>query len=341
MIMTRMSAEQCEPKKVFIPAPDRLLRRIIYVVLMNRAVEAVLVSLIAIGFLLTSIIDGIIGTRVERQFIASLRSVSKDRLSPLRRAQIRYIFRCHYGLSRIGIKLAGGSYWLSIPCVVKGRREGRPVKYLAKIINDQSAVKHRYMTMLRNLGIIAGGAEMWFETYEDARDMASFERHCLSRLREEGVNAPAVLGMHQLNEDDYMLVTEFIEGRTLSDVAMGVEEISEVLAILKKMHDSKVIHGDIKLDNFLYSDGKIYLVDCLKIGHTALPVAQAFDLICALCSLCEKAPVDTVISLARSHFTENELLYAGTLLDIAVAKADIDLSPEKSRELRRELGNPV
>jgi tRNA A-37 threonylcarbamoyl transferase component Bud32 len=136
-------------------------------------------------------------------------------------------------------------------------------------------------------------------------------------------------------------VTEFIEGKPLSEVTLGTAEISDVLAILKKMHDSKAIHGDIKLDNFLYSGGKIYLVDCLKIGHTALQVAQAFDLICALCSLCIKAPVDTVISLARSHFAEEELLYAGTLLDIAVAKADIDLPPEKIRELRIALGNPV
>ncbi len=341
MILTGMSAAQCETKDAFGQSPDRLARKIAYYIFMNRVVEAILVSLIAACFMVTTIIDGILGTRVERRFIDSLRSISRDKLSRLRRAQIRYIFRCQYGLSKIKIRLAGGSYWLSIPCVVEGRKDGRPVKYMAKIINDQSAVKHRYMTMLRNLGIIAGGVEFWFEQYDSARDMASFERHCLDRLREKGVNSPAVMGMHSLNEEDYMLVTEFIEGKTLSDVTLGTAEISDVLATLKKMHDSKVIHGDIKLDNFLYSGGKVYLIDCLKIGHTTLPVAQAFDLICALCSLCEKAPVDTVMGLARRHFTEDELTYAGTMLDVAVSKVDIDLPPEKARELRQELGNPV
>lgn len=336
-----MSAAQCETKDTFGQSPDRLARRIAYYIFMNRVVEAILVSLIAACFMVTTIIDGILGTRVERRFIDSLRSISRDKLSRLRKAQMRYIFRCQYGLSKISIRLAGGTYWLSIPCVVEGRKAGKPVRYMAKIINDQSAVKHRYMTMLRNLGILAGGAEFWFEKYEDARDMATFERHCLDRLREKGVNSPRVMGMHSLNEEDYMLVTEFIEGKNLSEVTLGTAEISEVLAILKKMHDSKVIHGDIKLDNFLYSDGKIYLVDCLKIGHTTLPVAQAFDLICALCSLCEKAPVKAVMGEARRHFTEEELLFAGNLLDIAVSKVDIDLPPDKSRELRQELGNPV
>ncbi len=341
MILTRMCAAQCDTQKAFSRSPDRLLRRIAYILLKNRLVEAILIVLIAVCFGVTTIFDSIFNTRTERLFIHNLQKMSKDQLNPLREAQIRQIFRCQYSVSRISIRLAGGSYWLSIPCIVEGLKKGKPVKYLAKIVNDKSAIKHTYMTMLRNIGVLAGGTELWFDEYEDARDMVSFEHHCLARLRKEGVNAPEAIGIHSLNEDDYMLVTEFIEGAPLSEVRLDQKEIDEVLAILKKMHDSHFIHGDIKLDNFMYSGGKIYVLDCLKIGKTALPLAQAFDLICALCSLCEKAPVLTVMMLARKHFSEEELRYAGNLLDVAASKVDIDLPPEKIRELRGELGNPV
>lgn len=336
-----MSAEQCRTRESHSHSPDGLLKKVTYFLLMNRVVETVIVALMAAAFLATTIVDGLLGTRLERRFIDSLRSVSRDRLSRLRKTQIRYIFRCQYGLARISIRLAGGSYWLSIPCIVEGRKKGARVKYMAKIINNQSALKHRYMTLLRNIGVLAGGAGLWFEEYADAEDMASFEGHCLTRLREQGVNAPAVLGIHHLNQDDYMLVTEFIEGEPLSKVDLGAREVDEVLSLLKKMHDSRFIHGDIKLDNFLWSGGEIYVVDCLKIGSVDRPEALEFDLICALCSLCEKAPVATVMRLARQHFAEEDLLRAGILLDVAVGKVDIDLPPEKIRELRQELGNPV
>lgn len=321
--------------------PHGPLDRAAYKALNNRVVEAVVVAALAAGFLAATVIDGVLRTGLERRLIDSLRSVSRDRLSRLRKTQIKYVFRCRFGLSRIKIRLAGGSYWLSIPCVVEGRKGGKNVKYMAKIINDLSAVKHRYMTVLRNLGVVAAAGDLRFDEYEDAKEMAYFERYCLTRLREEGVDAPAVAGMFRLNEDDYMLVTEFIEGRPLSEVSLDDDMIGQVFRDIRTMHANGFVHGDIKLDNFLASQGRIYVVDCLKVGYSALKVAESFDTICALCAMSQKAPVARVMALARARFSEEELLQAGRLLDIAVSKVDIKLPEEKVRELRRALGNPV
>ncbi len=317
------------------------LGRVVHKVLNNRLVEAVIVALLAVSFLATAVIDGILRTHAKRRLIDSLRDVSRDRLNKLRKAQIKHVFRSRFGLSKIRIKLAGGSYWLSIPCIVEGERNGRKVKYMAKIVNDMSEIKHRYMTMLRNLGVLAGAAELRFDEYRGAKDMVSFERYCLTRMKGELVNAPAVIGTFRLNEDDYMLVREFIEGQTLSDVPLDDRMLDQILGDVKLMHEHGFVHGDIKLDNFLVSDGTVYIVDCLKVGYAGYHEAKSFDLICTICAMCQKAPVSRVLEHARLFFSEKDLRQAGQLLDIAVSKVDIQLPDEKVRELRRALGNHV
>ncbi len=250
------------------------------------------------------------------------------------------MFRCKFGLSNIRIRLAGGSYWLSIPCIVEGRKDGKDVKHMAKIINGMSATKHRYMTLLRNLGVLAVAGDLRFDEYADAKDMACFERHCLTAMKDQSVATPAVIGIYRLNEDDYMLVTEFIDGVPLSEVSLGDSELDQIFQDIKTMHEHGFVHGDIKLDNFLVSHGKIFVVDCLKIGQTTSDAAELFDIICALCAMSQKMQVGKVLGHARKYFPEEELRRAGRLLDIAVSKADIELPEEKVRELRQALGNP-
>ena len=188
-------------------------------------------------------------------FINWIQGVSRDRLNVLRRAQIKHVFKRHYGLKKIKIKLAGGSYWLSVPCVVSGfeKRTRAAKKYLAKIVSDRSVIKHRYMTMLRNLGVLAEGASLKFEEYADSMDMACFERENLTRLRNRGVRVPDVYGLYRLGGDDYMLVMEFIEGRPLSDGDLDGKKIGQAFGTIRAIHDSGMFHGDVKLDNFMFS----------------------------------------------------------------------------------------
>ena len=306
----------------------------------NNIVVVTLAILIAgIIYAVASVADWLFGTRLKRAFIAWIQGVSRDRLNVLRKAQIRHVFKRYFHLKKIRIRLAGGSYWLSIPCIVTGVERGthNPKKYLAKIVSDRSVIKHRYMTTLRNLGVLADGSSLKFLEYENARDMACFEIDNLKKLREQGVHVPDAYGLYRLGGEDYMLVMEFIEGKPLSGVALDRDLMVQVFGTLRAMHDSGMFHGDVKLDNFMVSGGQVVVFDSLRIDSGERNQAQAFDLSSAICALSQKASVSMVLEEARRHYSDREIEAAGAIIDVALAKVDLELPPNKIEELKRAL----
>ncbi len=279
-------------------------------------------------------------TRLRRSYTSWIQHISADRLSVLRRAQIKYIFKREYGLKKIKIKLAGGSYWLSIPCMVKGieKKTRQEKKYMAKIINDRSTLKHKYLTLMRNVGLIAEGRRLKFDEHAGPRDMGEFERRCLVGIKQSSVNAPEVFGLHHLGADDYMLVMEYIEGRPLSKIDIDGAMLDELFRSLKTMHESGIYHGDIKLDNYIYSKGDLFVFDCLKLDENESKEAAAFDLACLLCALAEKVPMGDIVEHAKKMFDDAELRQAAWMVDVAMNKSDLELSAAKVKELKEGLG---
>ena len=305
----------------------------------NILVETLTIFLAGSIFITASAADRLFGTKLRRAFIEWIQGISRDRLNVVRKAQVRHVFKRHYRLKKVRIKLAGGSYWLSVPCVVSGieRKKHEAKKYLAKIVGDRSVIKHRYMTMLRNLGVLAEGAGPKFLEYENARDMACFERDNLMKLRERGVRVPDVYGLYRLGGNDYMLVMEFIEGKPLSKIDLDRTKVGQVFAALRAVHDSGMFHGDVKLDNFMVSGGQIVVFDSIRIDPGELGQALEFDLACAICALTQKVPVPLVLEQARKYYSDREIAGAGGLLDVALAKVDLELPPGKIKELKQAL----
>jgi tRNA A-37 threonylcarbamoyl transferase component Bud32 len=319
--------------------PD-YIRKAAGAILNNFVVEAALVGLLGVLYLGTSAADRLFGTRLRRAYVERMQAISRDRLNFLRKAQIRHVFKKKYGLKRIKIRLAGGSYWLSIPCIVKGvsRKTHKEEKYLAKIMNERSALKHNYMTLMRNMGVLAEGVGLRFDEYHCGQEMGEYEQHCLERLRSSSINAPEVYGFYGLGGDDYMLVMEYIEGRPLSKVDIDGAILDQLFNILKVMREHGIFHGDVKLDNFILSGDKVYVFDCLKIDRSDADSATAFDLACLLCALVEKAPASVLMDHARRYFSDRELLRAESMVDMALYKSDIELSESSIKALKESLG---
>jgi hypothetical protein len=306
----------------------------------NRFTVSLVVFLVGAGFVLLRALDAVFHLKLRRYFSSFVHDASRDRLTAVRKAQISYLFRRKYKLGKIRMELAGGSYWMSIPVIISGvdRRTKEEKKYMGKIIDDASLLKHRYMTLMRNLGVLASGAGLTFEEHTDAKDMVEYERESLVKLKKQGVNVPAVYGVHKLNYEDYMLVMEFIDGRPLSKVELTEGVIEQIFATLKTMHDSGVFHGDIKLDNFLLMDCCLVVVDCLKMDSGDTEKAQDFDLICAICALAQKVPVPWILALARKYHSEEELRRSYRFIGVALNKVDLDLSTDTIKEIADTLG---
>ncbi len=88
------------------------------------------------------------------------------------------------------------------------------------------------------------------------------EANLLREARRIGVNVPRVLEVEKSK-----IVMEFIEGKKLKYVIdeideKEIEEISrEIGEIIGKLHSNKIVHGDLTTSNFIYKEGKIYLID--------------------------------------------------------------------------------
>lgn len=332
--ITRMYGKDSDASPV-----SRLMVRAANKALNNILVESLIVSVISLCYIATRTVDSIFQTKFKKAFVSKIHDISRDELSLLRKTQIKYIFRLRYRMGKTRIRLAGGSYWLSIPCIVEGvdRRTRQEKKYMGKIINGRSAIKHKYMTVLRNLGVLAEGIDFRFDDHASAYDMVQFERHTLANLKKQSIRTPEIYGLHRLNGDDYILVMEYIDGMPLSKVNLDSHAIDEIFRILRTMHDNGVFHGDIKLDNFLYSNGSIVVVDCLKINDNQVQKAQEFDLICAICALSQRVPVDIVLAHARKYHSDEELNRAGKLMGIAMNKVELDLPEDTVKEIRLAL----
>jgi len=331
-----MSAGRAEYR--YYRAPG-ILERAARALLNNFVVEAVLVLLITLFYIGASGVDHVLGTRLRRTFVGMMHAVSRDRLNFIRKARMRHVFKKEYGMKKLKIKLAGGSYWLSIPCIVRGidKKTHTEVKYLAKIMNERSAVKHRYMTLMRKMGVIAEGVDLRFDEYHCGREMGEYEKRCLERLRDASVNAPKVYGLHNLGADDYMLVMQFIEGTPLSKVTINDEIMDRLFIILRKMRENGIFHGDVKMDNFMLSGSAVYVFDCLKIDRSGAEEAAAFDLACLLCALADRAPAEAVLARARQYYSASDLERAAGMIDMALYKSDLELSEDRIKKLKQNI----
>jgi hypothetical protein len=209
--------------------------------------------------------------------------------------------------------------WLSTPCVVNDR-------YFVKVITAQNSLVHALLTTGRNIGVFSSGTSGFFEHFHTPVDMAEHELAATEQMRDLGVNAPQPLEAFEF-EGLGVLVLEYLRDfEPLDGVAPAtVERLAPALfESLAVMHESALVHGDLRAENVLVADGDLYFIDATKVREAAVEDASAYDVACALATVTPVVGHRAAVEAAAAAYPPETLLAAEGFLDFVNIRPDHD-----------------
>jgi len=102
----------------------------------------------------------------------------------------------------------------------------------------------------------------------------------LERAAESGVKTPKVL---KADEKNAVIEMEYVEGELVKDVFERGERIPELSrqigAILRRLHDSNLVHNDLTTSNLILTGEGICIIDFGLAYHTTRLEDKAMDLV--------------------------------------------------------------
>ncbi len=228
-----------------------------------------------------------------------------------------------------------GSHWISVPLTLDVRTRQGSHFLFAKVVTEKGLRNFNYAVESRNLRvqILSDLCELRYKRARSKREILSYEAETLVKFREAKIYAPLPLKL--LETGFYsLLVLEYIEGTPLGETVLQREDALCVLRILRQLWDHSLVHGDIKLDNFVRaSDGRIYLIDCLNcVGP--LQSGLYYDLASALYSLSRKLEPSVVLEAACQFFDTVEVNETLELIDLAGVQADALTDGDKAVQIK-------
>jgi hypothetical protein len=231
-----------------------------------------------------------------------------------------------YDREAVHVAFLDADNWLSTPLVVDG-------EFFVKVVSPQNSLVHAVFTGARNLGAVTSGSESFFDHFGTPLEMAEHELAATRRMREVGVNAPEPADAFEV-EDLGVLVLEYLpEFRTLEDLDPDrlAALADPVFANLGRLHDAGIVHGDLRAENVLLRDGKLYFIDATTVRSAAgdgrargVADGEAYDLACALGMLASRLGPRSAVETARDHYGNEALLAAREFLDFVHLRPDHD-----------------
>jgi hypothetical protein len=222
-----------------------------------------------------------------------------------------------YDREAIRVEFLEADNWLSTPFVVDD-------DLFVKAVTPQNSLVHGLFTAGRNLGAFSTGTPGFFEHVEGPATMVQRELEATERMRAAGLNAPEPLEAFAF-EDLGVLVLEFLPSfRTFEE--LDDREVSRyapaLFDLLARLHDNDLAHGDLRAENVLLSDGDIYFVDATTVRAEGMDSARAYDLACAMGTLCPRIGPTETVAVAREQYDAETLLAAREFLDFVALRPD-------------------
>jgi len=124
---------------------------------------------------------------------------------------------------------------------------------------------------------------------KDALRHGERERAGLAALRAASLPTPVVLFAAPVDEDGYLLISEYLDGAVALDAqpmaAGDLQALMPAMALLSQLHAAGLVHRDLHLGNFLRHCNRLLLIDGDGVRSGATATAQAENLALFLAQL--------------------------------------------------------
>ncbi|RRJ29048.1 RIO1 family regulatory kinase/ATPase domain-containing protein [Halocatena pleomorpha] len=224
-----------------------------------------------------------------------------------------------YDEESLRVEFLEADNWLSVPCRVNDQ-------WFVKVISNQHALVHTFITTGRNLGALSSGQMRFFEHVQTPIEMAQQELRATRTMRDIGINVPEPIEAFEHDGLGVLVVEYLNEFRTLSDLPDNVVEqfVPDLFASLAQVHDVGLAHGDLRAANVLIANDELYLIDATNVRNQEIGAARAYDLACALAALEPHVGPRVAVGAAAQQYTADDLLAARDFLDFVNMRPDHD-----------------
>lgn len=270
---------------------------------------------------------------VGKEIEEAARAMLKDLLR-----KIRDLMKEQYHLKNVSIKPIGGEgSRLSIPCRIVGTRDDERVPYFAKIMGPSDFLSSLSIQFLKNIYLSMNSKHPLFDSPTSAEEMARFQYETLKKMKGVRIPTPKPFGYHSIDDLRWLLVAEFIDAKSLSIAKVDLNHMDSAFHYLKRLHNEKIFHGDIKPDNIMIGD-KLYIVDIGRFRKgTPKKQMRAYDVLCMICSFLNNFDLDVIVDTARGYNPPRVLKDGIDYISLVQRRPDFYYTDETASRLRRVL----
>jgi len=250
--------------------------------------------------------------------------------------EIHRIMAAYYGMKRVSITPIGsvGSR-LSIPIKIVGVNEkNEHVMYFGKILGSIDIMTARAIQVVKNIYLEMNSQDAMFGFAKSSEEMARQQYEIMAAIYDCGVPTARPYGYHNINGILWLLVAEFLDANPISSVEEVTPKVmDEVFGYLKKMHNNRIFHGDIKPDNIMLGD-RVYILDVGRfLKDTPAHQKQAYDLACQIGSFLCYQPPEEILKVARKHYSRAQIQAAAEYIDLIQKRMDFKFTLEGRDQL--------
>ena len=233
----------------------------------------------------------------------------------------------------------------SLPCVVEGVRGGKRVRLFVKIIGSSDHFTALISQFMKNMYLEMKGLPPIFGLADTALGMARYQHDRLLEMVQKGIQTSRPLGYYDLDGIRALLVLEFIYGTPFSKVEVTPALGAAAFDVMRRMHQQRLYHGDIKLDNLILGpDGTVYLMDTGSFREGTPEIERrAYDIASMLCALSERMPVDVLLQTGVLKYSSADQRAAVPYVELSRNRPDFLLPDEVIAPIlaRLSAGSPL